>query len=133
MVLFYYITAVRINVMFKKLKCSEEPLAVKCIVFSWSQSHRYWYTGRSLGQLTTSWKWKSTFSKLLQFSAQFKKCFVYLSLSHWIPATLDFLFNIVYFGLIIVCDTVEKNKQKSLRASSFPIIFPIAENYRIAN
>lgn len=41
---------------------------------------------------------------------------------------LDFLFNIMYSGLIIVCDTVKKNL-KRLRTSSFPIIFHIVENY----
>lgn len=49
---------------------------------------------------------KAPFQNYCKFPHNFKKYFVYLSLFHWIPATLDFLFNIVYFGLIIVCDTV---------------------------
>lgn len=42
---------------------------------------------------------------------------------------LDYLFNIVYFGLTIACDTATKaEKNKSLRAFSSPILH-IVENY----
>lgn len=60
-----------------------------------------------------------------------KKYFVYLCFFSQSTSNLilDYLFNIVYFGLTIACDTATKaEKNKSLRAFSFPILH-IVENY----